>query len=110
MRQTASIRFYALLFAAILFAAHIGQQVHIYNEDHAHFAAHCGDLVPDNGAMASVVEKCYVDNFDFFFYTQGAATVASFYFGVLATLQPEATHCKLFELAPCLSLRAPPVA
>ena len=59
-------RFAAAFLLLALLAAYAGQKVHIYLEDHAHFAAHCGDLVPDNGARESVVEYCPVDHYHFF--------------------------------------------
>ena len=95
---------------AVLLAAHAGQKVHIYLEDHAHFAAFSGDLVPDNGAAEQVVEFCVVDDFYFFPYLDIAPTVHSFYAEMLAVLLPEATRCKLYEQASGISLRAPPVA
>ena len=58
----------AAFMLAVLLAAHAGQKVHIYLEDHAHFAAFSGDLVPDNGAAEQVVEFCVVDDFYFFPY------------------------------------------
>ena len=51
-----------------LLGAYAGQKVHIYLEDHAHFAAHCGDLLPDNGAREEIVGYCPVDNYHFFPY------------------------------------------
>ena len=98
-------------FAAVgLLAAYAGQKVHIYNEDHAHFSAHCGDLVPDNGAHTIIVDRCIIDDFYFFPYLDIAPTVHSFYAEMLAVLLPEATRCKLYEQASGISLRAPPVA
>ena len=100
----------AAFMLAVLLAAHAGQKVHIYLEDHAHFAAFSGDLVPDNGAAEQVVEFCVVDDFYFFPYLDIAPTVHSFYAEMLAVLLPEATRCKLYEQASGISLRAPPVA
>ena len=100
----------AAFMLAVLLAAHAGQKVHIYLEDHAHFAAFSGDLVPDNGAAEQVVEFCVVDDFYFFPYLDIAPTVHSFYARMLAVLLPEATRCKLCEQASGISLRAPPVA
>ena len=100
----------AAFWLAVLLAAHAGQKVHIYLEDHAHFAAFSGDLVPDNGAAEQVVEFCVVDDFYFFPYLDIAPTVHSFYAEMLAVLLPEATRCKLYEQASGISLRAPPVA
>lgn len=110
MIRYAPKRFYAGLLLLILLAAYAGQKVHIYNEDHAHFAAHCGDLVPDNGAHEIVVDRCIVDDFCFFPYLDVAQAVHSFYFDMLAVLLPQATHCKFCEPASCISLRAPPAA
>ncbi len=95
-----------LLFA--LLAAYAGQKVHIYLEDHAHFAAHCGDLIPDNGARESVVELCPVDNYHFFPYLSSELPAHEFYSSVLALLRPESTRCKCGFHPTCLSLRAPP--
>ena len=100
----------AAFMLAVLLAAHAGQKVHIYLEDHAHFAAFSGNLVPDNGAAEQVVEFCVVDDFYFFPYLDIAPTVHSFYAEMLAVLLPEATRCKLYEQASGISLRAPPVA
>ena len=110
MIRNAPKRFFAALLLLILLAAYAGQKVHIYNEDHAHFAAHCGDLLPDNGAHQIMVERCIVDDFYFFPYLNAAPPVHSFYSGVLAVLQPEATHCKLCGQASGILLRAPPTA
>lgn len=103
-------RLYAGLLLLILLAAYAGQKVHIYNEDHAHFAAHCGDLLPDNGAHTIVVDRCIIDDFYFFPYLDIAQPAHSFYSEMLAVLLPAATHCKLFEQEPGISLRAPPAA
>ena len=103
-------RLYAALLLLVLLAAYAGQKVHIYNEDHAHFSAHCGDLVPDNGAHTIIVDRCIIDDFYFFPYLDIAPTVHSFYAEMLAVLLPEATRCKLYEQASGISLRAPPVS
>lgn len=50
MIRKAPKRIYAALLLLILIAAYAGHKVHIYKEDPAHFAALCGDLLPDNGA------------------------------------------------------------
>ena len=68
MIRYAPKRLYAALLLLILLAAYAGQKVHIYNEDHAHFSAHCGDLVPDNGAHTIIVDRCIIDDFYFFPY------------------------------------------
>ena len=110
MIRYAPKRLYAALLLLILLAAYAGQKVHIYNEDHAHFSAHCGDLVPDNGAEQQIVEFCIVDDFHFFPYLLEIPYAHQFYAEVLAVLLPEATRCKLCEQASGISLRAPPVA
>ena len=110
MIRKAPKRIYAALLLLILVAAYAGHKVHIYKEDPAHFAALCGDLMPDNGAHQIVVERCIVDDFYFFPYLDIAPTVHSFYARMLAVLLPEATRCKLYEQASGISLRAPPVA
>ena len=60
MIRYAPKRLYAALLLLVLLAAYAGQKVHIYNEDHAHFSAHCGDLVPDNGAHTIIVDRCII--------------------------------------------------
>lgn len=65
MIRYAPKRLYAALLLLVLLAAYAGQKVHIYNEDHAHFSAHCGDLVPDNGAHTIIVDRCIIDDFYF---------------------------------------------
>lgn len=57
---------YSGLLLVILLSAIIGQKVHIYSESPLHFAALCGDLLPDNGARSAVAEKCFVDDYFFF--------------------------------------------
>ena len=89
MIRYAPKRLYAALLLLILLAAYAGQKVHIYNEDHAHFSAHCGDLVPDNGAHTIIVDRCIIDDFYFFPYLDIAPTVHSFYARMLAVLLPE---------------------
>ena len=106
MIRYAPKRLYAALLLLVLLAAYAGQKVHIYNEDHAHFSAHCGDLVPDNGAHTIIVDRCIIDDFYFFPYLDIAPTVHSFYAEMLAVLLPEATRCKLYEQASGISLRA----
>lgn len=92
MIRYAPKRLYAALLLLVLLAAYAGQKVHIYNEDHAHFSAHCGDLVPDNGAHTIIVDRCIIDDFYFFPYLDIAPTVHSFYAEMLAVLlrQPAA--------------------
>lgn len=101
---------YAAFLLAVLLAAYAGQKVHIYLEDHAHFAAFSGDLVPDNGAVEQVVEFCIIDDFYFFPYLAEAQPPHAFYSEVLAVLLPEATRCKCAAEVLCFSLRAPPAA
>ena len=110
MIRNALRRTYAALLLLILLAAYAGQKVHIYNEDHAHFAAHCGNLLPDNGAQQIMVERCIVDDFYFFPYLNAVQSVHSFYFEMLAVLLPQATQCRLCTPATGISLRAPPAA
>lgn len=57
MIRKAPKRIYAALLLLILIAAYAGHKVHIYKEDPAHFAALCGDLLPDNGAHQIMVER-----------------------------------------------------
>ncbi len=103
-------RLYAGLLLLILLVAYTGQKVHIYNEDHAHFAAHCGDLLPDNGAHAFLADKCFIDDFCLFPYVDAGHPVPAFYFEMLAVLLPEPTRCKSGMPVLCFLLRAPPVA
>lgn len=110
MIRNAPKRIYAGLLLLILLAAYAGHKVHIYTEDPAHFAAHCGDLLPDNGAPQSMVERCIIDDFYFFPYLNAVQPVHSFYFEMLAVLLPQATQCKRCMPAPGISLRAPPAA
>ena len=99
---------YAAFLLTVLLAAYAGQKVHIYLEDHAHFAAFSGDLVPDNGAAEQVVEFCVVDDFYFFPYLAEIQPPHEFYAEVLAVLLPEATRCKCAAEVSLFSLRAPP--
>ena len=101
---------YAALLLLILVAAYAGHKVHIYKEDPAHFAALCGDLMPDNGAHQIVVERCIVDDFYFFPYLDAVQPAHSFYCGMLGVLMPEATQCRRCMPVPGVSLRAPPAA
>ena len=101
-------RFVAAFLLFALLAAYAGQKVHIYLEDHAHFAAHCGDLMPDNGASQSVVERCPVDDYFFFPYLSEENPAHAFYAEVLAVVRPEATRCRCELRQAVLSLRAPP--
>lgn len=110
MRHIAFKRFYAGLLLLLLLAAHVGQQVHIYNEDPLHYAGFSGDLVPDNGARSGVSALCAVDNYYFFPYLEGLPHLHEFYFELLALLLPEATRCRLAMPITGVSLRAPPVA
>lgn len=89
MIRKAPKRIYAALLLLILVAAYAGHKVHIYKEDPAHFAALCGDLMPDNGAHQIVVERCIVDDFYFFPYLDAVQPAHSFYCGMLGVLMPE---------------------
>ena len=75
MIRKAPKRIYAALLLLILVAAYAGHKVHIYKEDPAHFAALCGDLMPDNGAHQIVVERCIVDDFYFFPYLDATSAL-----------------------------------
>lgn len=110
MIRKAPKRIYAALLLMILGAAYAGHKVHIYKEDPAHFAALCGDLLPDNGAHQIMVERCIVDDFYFFPYLDAVRPAHSFYCGMLAVLMPEATQCRRCMPVPGVSLRAPPAA
>lgn len=101
---------YAALLLALLFAAHGGQQVHIYREDPLHFAAFSGDLVPDNGADAGVSERCIVDDYYFFPFLEEVQPAHTFYVCVLDVVRTEATRCKCSEALHTSGLRAPPAA
>ena len=90
MIRKAPKRIYAALLLLILVAAYAGHKVHIYKEDPAHFAALCGDLMPDNGAHQIVVERCIVDDFYFFPYLDAVQPAHSFYCGMLGVLMPDA--------------------
>lgn len=103
-------RFVAAFLLTLLLAAYAGQKVHICFEDPAHFAALCGDLLPDNGARESVVEFCPVDNYHFFSYLSESLPAREFYAVVLAVLPPETIRCRCVLWTTCLSLRAPPRA
>lgn len=103
-------KIYAALLLALLFAAHGGQQAHIYREDPLHFAAFSGDLVPDNGATEGVSERCIVDDYYFFPFLEEVQPAHTFYAAVLAVVRAEATHCKCCEALRIAPLRAPPMA
>lgn len=100
----------ACLLLSILFAAQVGHKVHIYLEDRAHFAAFCGDLLPDNGAHEGVVERCGVDDYDFYPFLGVSAAATCFYRSAVAVLPVVATRCKAAVPSRGLSLRAPPAA
>ena len=98
----------AAFMLAVLLAAHAGQKVHIYLEDHAHFAAFSGDLVPDNGAAEQVVEFCVVDDFYFFPYLAETQPPHEFYAEVLAVLHPKPRAANVRSrsgVSPCGRLR-----
>ena len=65
-KRTILARLYACLLLSILIAAQTGQKVHIYTEDHAHFPAFAGDLLPDNGAAERIADRCMVDDYCLF--------------------------------------------
>lgn len=101
-------RLYACLLLVILFAAQTGQKVHIYREDHAHFAAFAGDLVPDNGARERIAERCVVDDYGFFPFVEAAAPAHLFYCTAAARVRIAPTQCKRTSIRASVSLRAPP--
>lgn len=101
-------RLYAFVLLLILLAAQTGHKVHIYLEDHAHFAAFSGDLVPDNGADERVAERCAVDDYGFFPFTEAAQPVHAFYRSAFVVVRPAGTRCKLAAARRGRSLRAPP--
>lgn len=103
-------RIYAYTLLLILLAAIVGQKVHIYTEDPLHFAAFCGDLLPDNGAQSVVAEKCVVDNFCFFSCVCVAMPVFEAHFAVLGGQSYASTCSKQAGDIRLQTLRAPPVA
>lgn len=92
----------------ILLATIIGHKVHIYTENPLHFAALCGDLVPDNGAQSQIVEKCYVDDYGFFPCLCSETSVLEIRFTPLGSPAELPTCPKLAGGIPHRSLRAPP--
>ncbi|MDE5691009.1 MAG: hypothetical protein K2O55_04035 [Alistipes sp.] len=100
----------ACLLLSILFSAYAGQEVHIYTEDRAHFPAFAGDLLPDNGAAAQVVDRCLIDDFCFFPFLEQPGCFFASDFVLLAVLRPKATRCRCCLPCGALSLRAPPAA
>lgn len=110
MIRTVLKRTYGCLLLLILVSAYAGQKVHIYREDPLHFAAWCGDLLPDNGAVAFVADRCIIDDFCFFPYLTARQYAHVFYAQMLAVLLPEVTRCKAGASVRSLSLRAPPVS
>lgn len=109
MKGSASFRFFAGLWLAILLAAQVGQKVHIYCEDPAHFPAFSGDLVPDNGAREQVCERCIVDDFCFFPFLEAGFPAHVFYAATLCGVVVETTCRKLATAVRAVCLRAPPV-
>lgn len=101
-------RLFAGLLLTILLTAYAGRTVHIHTEKLVHFAAFCGDRVPDNGASCGVSERCIVDDFGFYPCPDIARPVMSFRAEALVVLRPEATRCRASEPAEGYSLRAPP--
>ena len=82
---------YACLLLSVMVAAHAGQKVHIYTEDHAHFPAFAGDL--DFCFFPAVEQTAY-------FFTAG--------FALLAVLRPGVTRCRCCLPFGASLLRAPP--
>lgn len=99
---------YACLLLSVMLAAHAGQKVHIYTEDHAHFPAFAGDLVPDNGAAARVADRCTVDDFCFFPAVEQAAYFFASGFCLLDVFRFQATCCCRCRPFGASLLRAPP--
>lgn len=110
MKHTLRKKIYACSLLLILLAAIVGQKVHIYTENPLHFAAFCGDLLPDNGAQSAVVEKCVVDNFCFFSCVCVAMPVFEAHFTVLSEQTYASTSSKQAGDIRLQTLRAPPVA
>lgn len=109
MKIRAALRkFHACLLLSILLAAQVGQKVHIYTEDRAHFPAFAGDLLPDNGAAEQVVDRCPIDDFCFFPCLGQSVCFHTFVCSLLAVLRPQAPRCRCDRPLPVLSLRAPP--
>lgn len=92
----------------ILLAAIIGHKVHIFTESPLHFAAFCGDLVPDNGAQSGIVEKCVVDDYFFFPCLIAETSATEIRFTILGTHTDLPTSPKLAGNIRYRSLRAPP--
>lgn len=108
-RLAAYGRMYACLLLTILLSAQIGHKIHIFREKPVHFAALCGDLLPDNGAREQVVELCYVDDYCFFSCLEWSLPplpVRSVFAVVVRTVAP---RCRFAAPPACISLRAPPV-
>ncbi len=101
---------YSALLLLILLATIIGHKVHIYTESPLHFAALCGDLVPDNGAQSAVVEKCFVDDYAFFPCLCTEAPPLEIRFTELGGPAELPTSPKLAGSIPHRPLRAPPAA
>ena len=100
----------AAFLLTVLLAAYAGQKVHIYLEDHAHFKAFCGALVPDNHARESVVERCIIDDFPFYSYLDMQLPGHMEDVAALGVLRPVATRGKSVFRVAYVSLRAPPVS
>lgn len=99
---------YSAFLLLILLATIIGHKVHIYTESPLHFAALCGDLMPDNGAQSRVVEKCFVDDYDFFPCLYTETSVLEVRFTQLGCPAELPTCPKLAGTLRHRSLRAPP--
>lgn len=100
---------YSILLLSILFAANVGQKLHIYHEDLLHFEAFCKVLAPDNGASEKVIERCIVDDYNFYPYLLQTAIAPDFFFEFLAVVRPQETSKARFEPIRGCSRRAPPV-
>ncbi len=107
-KRTILRKIYACLLLSILFAAQVGQKVHIYTEDHAHFPAFAGDLLPDNGAVEKVSDRCVVDDYCLFSCFGQTPLYHTFSCTLLAVVTPRATRCRCAQPHKTLSLRAPP--
>ena len=107
-KRTILARLYACLLLSILIAAQTGQKVHIYTEDHAHFPAFAGDLLPDNGAAERIADRCVVDDYCLFSCFGQTPLYHAFSCTLLAVVTPRATRCRCARTCGTLSLRAPP--
>ncbi len=102
-------RMYACLLLTILLSAQIGHKIHIFREEPVHFAALCGDLLPDNGAREKVVELCYVDDYCFFTCLAWSLPPLAACSSCATVVRTVAPRCRCIAPPACISLRAPPV-